>query len=213
MLSFNDVSGMTQWPGGTKQQAAIAEQFLRTVASGQDLGGIVNFNIETFIDAQNEADPVALASKLQRTGGGGTALYDAVISAARYLEKQPSHSGYRKLIFAFCDGHDNASKTSLDYAVKDLQKTQIPIFVFAPSTVETTQEGRNLRQLSSGVGGRVYFFSPPSVSFDQVKQDLAESFLLTLAIGPGNKSLPLVVSDIVNPNRSVVAPTKIYVSR
>lgn len=55
---LNDQSGRTRWPGGIKQQADLADQFLKqVVVTGSDLGSLVNFGDSVYIDVQNEKDP------------------------------------------------------------------------------------------------------------------------------------------------------------
>src|ERR1700724_406533 len=99
-LLLNDASGRNQWPNGTKQQTDAADQLLRqVVVASSDVGSLVNFSDEVFIDVQNENNPQKLAAKLERTGRGGTVTYDAVVSAAKWLGKQAAVAGCRKVMF------------------------------------------------------------------------------------------------------------------
>jgi len=155
---LNDQSRSTWWPDGTKQQTEVADQFLeQVVAKGSDIGSLVNFGYNVFIDVQNEKDPLKLSRKLKRNGVGGTKLSDAVVSAGNWLDKQPLNPGHRKVMFLFCDGEDDASESGVSKAIATLQRVAIPIFIIAPSSVEAKTEGEKLRQLSRETGGRVYF--------------------------------------------------------
>jgi Mg-chelatase subunit ChlD len=209
---LNDQSGSTRWSEGIKHQTEVAEQFLKqVVAAGSDIGSLVNFGDDVYIDVQNEKDPLILAAKLERKGVGGTKLYDAVVSAAKWLAKQPVSSDHRKVMFLFCDGEDNASKRRLSEAIDTLQRATIPIFIVAPSSVETKKQGEKLRQLSNETGGRVYFLprDTKQVEFALLKQDLTQSFLLKINIPSAEGTLPLVITDQANPQDQISAPSQI----
>ncbi len=209
---LNDQSGSTRWPDGIKQQTEVADQLLKqVVAAGSDIGSLVNFGDDVFIDVQNEKDPLKLAGKLERTGRGGTKLYDAVVSAGKWLAKQPVNPDHRKVMFLFCDGEDNTSKSRLSEAIDTLQRATIPIFIIAPSSVETKKQGEKLRQLSRETGGRVYFLprDTKQVEFTLLKQDLSQSFLLKMSIPSGEGTLPLVITDPANPQDQISAPSQI----
>jgi von Willebrand factor type A domain len=116
---LNDQSGSTKWPVGIKQQTEVADEFLtQVVTAGDDIGGLVNFGDDVYIDVQNEKDPLKLAGKLERKGVGGTKLYDAVVSAGKWLAKQSVNPEHRKVMFLFCDGEDNTTLRSYRHAPK-----------------------------------------------------------------------------------------------
>lgn len=210
---MNDKSGSTRWPNGIKQQAEVADQFLNEVVmAGSDIGTLVNFGDDVYLDIQNEKDPLKLTDKLVRNGVGGTKLYDAVVSAGKWLAKQPVNPEHRKVMFLFCDGQDNTSKSRLSEAIDTLQRATISIFIIAPSSVETKKDGEKLRQLSRETGGRVYFLPRDTkrVEFTSLKQDLTQSFLLKMSVppGPGKGALPLVITDPANQDH-ISAPSQI----
>src|ERR1700730_7641731 len=137
----NDTSGWTRWPKGTKQQASTADELLRqVVVPTSDVGSLVNFDDHAYIDVPNEKDPQKLSAKLGRNGRGSTAMYDTVIKSAKWLPTQAAPAGSRKVMFLFCDGEDNASQHNLDQATEALQAARIPVFIFAPSSVEKGQQ-------------------------------------------------------------------------
>ena len=176
---LNDQSQDTRWPGGIKQQTDAAAQFLKQVVTpGTDVGSLVNFATEVYIDVQNSRNPDEITAKLVRSGYGKTRMYDAVLSSARWLAKQPVGSDQRKVLFLFCDGEDNGSATSSERVIKTLQQVRIPIFVVAPTTVERKKDGRSLRQLAEGSGGQIYFLPGDAKKgdFDFIRHDLEQSF-------------------------------------
>jgi hypothetical protein len=93
----------------------------------------------------------------------------------------------------------------------------MPVFVFAPSSVERKKQGENLRQLASQSGGRVYFLpgDPRQDNFDVLKRDLAQSFLLQVAVPGtgGNEMLPVTITNVSDSSVQIVAPAKISVPR
>lgn len=211
---LSDQSGATRWPRGIRQQTDIADRLLRQViTAGDDLGSLVNFGDDIYIDVQNEKDPKKLMAKLERDGRGATKLYDAVVASAKWLGKQPVDPEHRKVMFLFCDGEDNGSKNRLTDAVDALQAATIPVFVIAPATVERKNRGNELRQLADSSGGRAYFLVPDlkAVDFASLKRDLSQSFLLKVTTPPITGLLPLIITDRSNLQLSIIAPSRIAV--
>jgi hypothetical protein len=233
-ILLNDSSKTNQWPGGIKQQTDVVDTFLKEViVPGSDVGSLVNFNEQTYIDIQDETDPKKLRAKLQRTGSGRTALYDTVLRSTLYLAQQPADPKKRKVLFLFSDGDDNASEVNIEQLTEACAKAGIPIFIFAPSSVETTTQGGRLRRLASRSGGRVYFLgvwrkrgslgfltawlprSAKRVKFKSLKQDLAQSFLLKVSVPmpPNIKLEPLKVTNISSPGVIITAPSSVIIPR
>lgn len=180
---LNDQSGKSYWPGGTEQQADVAAQFLKqVVAPGTDVGSLVNFGDDVFLDVVNETDPRRIAAHLTRHGVGATRMFDAVVAGAKWLQKQTLKANSRKIMLLFSDGDDNGSRTTLQQAVETLQAARIPIFVIAPSSIETKKQGQVLRQLSGETGGIAYFLprKTKQIDFEFIKHDLAQSFLVNV---------------------------------
>jgi hypothetical protein len=151
----------------------LAKQFLKQVVkSGSDVGSLVNFGEDFFLDVQNSTNPDVIANKLIHEGRGGTKAFDAVVAAANWLDKY-QFPDTRKAIFLFSDGDDNASLTSLQKAITAVQVVHVPVFVIAPSAVERKRQGKDMDKLANATGGHVYFV-PKTDSFDfaALKRDL-----------------------------------------
>jgi hypothetical protein len=72
---INDARVHVDWPGGTDQQEHVAKELLKQVISpGSDIGTLVNFGDEVFLDVQNEKDPKKLSSRISATTTGPTRL-------------------------------------------------------------------------------------------------------------------------------------------
>ena len=91
----------------------------------QDKVFIVNFNEEYFLDQDYTANIPKLKDALERIEArGGTALYDAVVASADHLKK--SGALEKKVLLVVTDGEDNASRESLEQAMRRLQEENGP---------------------------------------------------------------------------------------
>ncbi len=205
-----------RWPGDAEQELRVAAKFLNEVISrDSDVGTLVGYADDVFLDEENKTDSRKLAHSL-RTGALGekVRLYDAVTAAANHLRRQESEDHTRKVIFLICDGTERGSKVSSKDSNQVVQKFSIPVFIFAPAIIEKTEKGRALRDLADRSGARVYFLSAntKNVTFAGVKQDLANSFLLTLSRPSSTGVVPLKVTDSVHPQTQIASPTEILIT-
>lgn len=133
---LNDTSGTTLWPHGIGQQVKLEDQFLNEVVkSGTDVGSLVNFADNFYLDVQNSTDPNNIKAKIVHDQRGGTRVFDTVAATAAYLDKYQLPDSKRAIIL-FSDGDDNASMWPLTKAIAHVQAVHIPVFVIAPETVE-----------------------------------------------------------------------------
>lgn len=204
-----------QWPGGSYQQEQVAKELLRQViSSDSDTGTLVSYSDEVFLDVKDETNPKKLSSQIHTTGIGPAQLYEAVVNGAGLLAKRPTLPNARKVIFLVCDGSDTGSHVGLADAIKSLQEASLPIFVVAPSEREKKKQGQDMRQLAEQSGGRAYFLAPGTkyLTFDDLKRDLADSFLLALNPPIQNKGfLPLRVTGVAHPQLSISSSTRVFV--
>ena len=212
---INDQRLHNQWPDGRDQQEHVAKELLKqVVSSGSDIGTLVNYSDDVFLDVQNERDPKKLSWQIHATGIGPARLYEAVVASTKWLAKQPiTHDG-RKVIFLICDGSDTGSHVGLADAIKALQEASFPIFVVAPSENEKKKQGQSMRDLAEQSGGRAYFLGPSTrhLTFDDLKHDLADSFLLALSPPFHNKGfLPIRITGVAHPQFSISSSTHVLV--
>ncbi len=81
---------------------------------------LVNFNDEYYLDQDFTNDLLKLKEALEKIDAkGGTALYEAVVASADHLARDARLE--RKVLFVVTDGEDNASRESLEEAIKQLQ--------------------------------------------------------------------------------------------
>lgn len=208
----HDARVYDNWPGGTDQQIHVSKELLKQVISPSvDSGTLISYGELVLLGPKNEKDPRKLASEVVTDRASPARLYDAITAGAGLLAKESPGSEERKVLFLVCDGKETGSQVGLADALSVVHKASFPIFVFAPSDVEKRKEGRGLRELAEQSGGRAYFLPPNTkhLTFDDLKRDLADSFLLTLNV-PSHKSLqPLSVTEIGHPQLPIVAPSQI----
>ena len=109
-----------------KRQAvnAAAINFVKS-SNPQDKVFIVNFNEDFFLDQDFTSSIPKLKDALERIEArGGTALYDAVVASSDHMKK--SGALEKKVLLVVTDGEDNASRESLEQAIRRLQEENGP---------------------------------------------------------------------------------------
>jgi Ca-activated chloride channel family protein len=146
---------------------AAALKLLRA-SNPQDTAFIVNFSDRAYLDQGFTSDLVALNRGLSRIDSRGTtALYDAVAASANELSKHAKQPKQALLIIT--DGADNASRLSLQDAIRRVQSLGGPVvytigLLYDDDKPEAERARDALERLSEQTGGIAYF---PS-SLDQV---------------------------------------------
>jgi VWFA-related protein len=134
---------------------------------------VVNFNDEYYLD-QDFTDKIpALQEALDRIESrGGTALYDAVVASAEHLKKNARLD--KKVLLVVTDGEDNASRESLEQAIRRLQADNGPT-VYTIGILGEERQRRAKRALSamSEQTGGVAFFPKDVGEVDSITQNVA----------------------------------------
>ncbi|HLI63722.1 MAG TPA: VWA domain-containing protein [Terriglobales bacterium] len=136
---------------------AAALNLVRT-SNPQDKVFVVNFNEEYFLDQDYTGSIPKLKDALERIEArGGTALYDAVVASADHLKK--SGELQKKVLLVVTDGEDNASRESLEQALRRLEERNGPtIYTIGLLGDEHSKRARRaLREMAEGTGGVAYF--------------------------------------------------------
>jgi Ca-activated chloride channel family protein len=124
----------------------------------QDKVFIVNFNEEYFLDQDYTSSVPKLKDALERIEArGGTALYDATVASADHLKK--SGDLEKKVLLVVTDGEDNASRESLEQAVRRLQVENGPtVYTIGLLQEEHSKRAkRALREMAEETGGVAFF--------------------------------------------------------
>lgn len=123
-------------------------------------GYLVGYSTEAEVMVNTTHDADAIVSKLNKvTPGGGAALYDAIWMACtnRKLVKGEPLEPHRVAIIVG-DGHDNASKHTLQEAIEIAQRSQMSIYAISTDAygLETGYR-KNLERLAQETGGHVEY--------------------------------------------------------
>jgi Ca-activated chloride channel homolog len=162
---------------------AAALDFVRA-SNPEDEAFIVNFNDEAFLDTDFTAEVERLQDALQRIDArGGTALYDAIGMSLDHLTEKGKWD--KKVILLISDGEDNASRTTLEKIVRQLQETDTVVFAVGLLSEEDRRSARRaqraLRNMVEATGGAAFF--PGSVDevhgiTQQVAHDIRNQYIL-----------------------------------
>ena len=136
---------------------AAALNLVRT-SNPQDQVFIVNFNEEYFLDQDYTGSIPKLKDALERIESrGGTALYDAVVASADHRKK--SGALEKKVLLVVTDGEDNASRESLEQALRRLEEKNGPtIYTIGLLGDEHSKRARRaLREMAEDTGGVAFF--------------------------------------------------------
>jgi VWFA-related protein len=106
------------------------------------------------------SDPEPMVQKLQKLKpSGGAALYDSIYMACtsrKLIQGEPIEP--RRILVIVGDGHDNASKKTLEEALEIAQRNLVTIY--GVSTVAfgfSNEDSKNLVRLAEETGGRVEY--------------------------------------------------------
>lgn len=152
-----DNSGSMRNKRPAVNQAALN---LVRASNKQDEVFIVNYNDEAYNDQDFTSDINLLKEGLERVEArGGTAMYDAVVAAADHLAKGGKHD--KKVLLVVTDGEDNASRNSLEDAVRAVQNENGPtvytIGILDADSKARKRARRAMERLSLETGGVAYF--------------------------------------------------------
>jgi len=160
----------------------------------QDESFVVNFNDDFYLDLDKDfsSSVPELKEALERIDArGSTALYDAIIGSLGHLKKGKKE---KKVLLVVTDGEDNTSRSSLEKAVREIQKTDTVIYTIGVLGQESKRNAKNakkaLTQVALSSGGVAYF--PENVAdvhniCEQVAHDIRHQY--TLAYYPSNAAL------------------------
>ena len=175
-----DNSGSMRDKRPAVNQAAIN---LVRASNPQDEVFIVNFNDEYYLDQDFTSQVPQLKEALDRIESrGGTALYDAVVASADHLKKNARLD--KKVLLVVTDGEDNASRESLEQAIRRLQAENGPT-VYTIGILGTEKQRRARRALSEMAEqtGGVAFFPKDLSEVDSISQAVAHDIRNQYTIG------------------------------
>jgi Ca-activated chloride channel homolog len=161
------------------KRSAVNEAALDLVrhSNRSDAAFVVNFSEKAYLDQGFTSNISELEKGLSHYDARGTtAMYDAVVAAADELTRHAK--GAKQVLLIITDGADNASRLSLEQAVRRVQQLGGPtVFTIgllydADSKQEAERAKDDLQKLSNETGGVAYF--PASLSeVDDIANEVA----------------------------------------
>jgi VWFA-related protein len=152
-------------------------------SNSQDQVFVVNFNDEYYLDQDFTNDVRKLKEALEKVEArGGTALYDAVVASADQLKQSKLQ---KKVLFVVTDGEDNASRETLEEAVRRLQEENGPT-VYAIGLLggdEGTRRARRALQTLAERTGGIAFLPKTLDDVDEISSTVAHDIRSQYAIG------------------------------
>ena len=142
-------------------QEAAEELVLNLLPNDKKYSGyLISYANEAELQVNTTSDPEKILEKLRKMKpGGGAALYDSIYIActSRTLVKgEPVEP--RRIIVVIGDGHDNASKKSLEEVLEIAQRNLVTIYGVSTVAYGFSNEGdKNLIRLTEETGGRVEY--------------------------------------------------------
>jgi VWFA-related protein len=148
----------------------------------QDKVFVVNFNEEYFLDQDYTGSVPKLKDALERIEArGGTALYDAVVASSDHLKK--SGELEKKVLLVVTDGEDNASRESLEQALRRLEEKNGPtVYTIGLLGDEHSKRARRaLREMAEDTGGVAFFpkdLSEVQAITSQIAHDIRNQYTI-----------------------------------
>ncbi len=175
-----DNSGSMRDKRPAVNQAAI--NFVKA-SNPDDQVFIVNFNDEYYLDQDFTNRIPSLREALERIESrGGTALYDAVVASADHMKKNARLD--KKVLLVVTDGEDNASRESLEQAIRRLQQENGPtVYTIGILGEERAKRARRALSAMSEQTGGVSFFPKDLSEVDSITQQVAHDIRNQYIIG------------------------------
>src|SRR5580658_920621 len=142
------------------QDAAI-ELVLNLLPGDKKFSGyLISYANEPELQVNTTTEADKMVERLYKMKpGGGAALYDAIYMACMHrqlVEGEPYDP--RRVLIVIGDGHDNASKKSLDEVIEIAQRNMVTIYGMSTVSFGFTSEGdENLQRLCTETGGHVEY--------------------------------------------------------
>jgi Ca-activated chloride channel homolog len=123
-------------------------------------GYLIGYGNEAEVMVNTTTDPQPIVDKLRKLKpGGGSALYDGIYNACtnrKLVVGEPVEP--RRILVVIGDGHDNASKKTLEEVLELAQRNLVTIYGISTTAYGFSSEGdANLVRLATETGGRVEY--------------------------------------------------------
>src|SRR5580658_1234283 len=142
-----------------KYKEAATELMLNLLPGDKKYTGyLITYGNEPQLVADTDSDSEKMVDKMRRIKpAGGSALFDAIYMACtnrKTVMGEPFEP--RRVMIVIGDGHDNASKKSLQEVIEIAQRNQVTIYAMSTVAFGFHTDGEdNLTELTAETGGKV----------------------------------------------------------
>jgi VWFA-related protein len=155
-----------------------AQEFVESLDPA-DRVTLIFFNSEMRYVTQTTSDRTPIVQAIRQSKAeGNTRLYDALLSAMKYLDGKKG----RKAIVCFSDGQDTARTSSRTVVLNAAARYGYPVYAIGEGAgLEMESLKIILRQLSGVNGGKAYFVPDPNKlrsAFAEVASELRSAYVL-----------------------------------
>jgi len=149
----------------------------------QDQVFVVNFNDEYYLDQGFTGNIDDLRKALEKVESrGGTALYDALVASATYMKQNAKLQ--KKVLFVVTDGEDNASRETLEQAVRRLQEENGPtVYAIGLLGEERAHRARRALEIIAERTGGIAFLPKTLDQVDEISSSIAHDIRNQYMIG------------------------------
>ena len=173
-------------------EQSAASMFLReAVNRSGDLGFVMGFDNHARITQDFSDNPELLtAGVAQLKPDGGTALYDAIRTACRKLQRRPEKDMVARVLVILSDGQNNAGDAGLQDAIQAAQEAEVTIYAvstnyptsYMQEDLSAIEGNKNLHQLAEQTGGRVLMPPTPKgldKAFAKISEELRSRYAIS----------------------------------
>jgi Ca-activated chloride channel homolog len=156
-----DLSNASRLHWKNYQDAAV--ELVQNLVPGDNpkfSGYLIGYSNSADLLLDTGTDPEPMVQKIQKMRpSGGAALYDAIYMACtsrKLVQGEPIEP--RRVLVIIGDGHDNASKKTIDEALEIAQRQLVTIYGISTVAFGFANDGnKNLVRLAEETGGRVEY--------------------------------------------------------
>lgn len=145
-----------------KNYQAAAEELVQNLLNGDPRysGYLIDYAQTAEVAVDTTSDPEPIVEKVRKLKpGGGSALFDAIFLACtsrKLVKGEPIEP--RRVIVIIGDGHDNASKHSLDQVVELAQRNLVTVYCISTQAFGFSNPTDDVMvRLAQETGGRVVY--------------------------------------------------------
>lgn len=136
--------------------------FLMTPEGSDNEAFLIGYQTEVDLLVDYTRDPGDIADRMAKLKhGGGSSMVDAIYEACNNKLQSSPYQGVdepRKVVVIVGDGHDNASKRSMEQAIFACQQQQVTVYAVSTEAFGfQVAEGKNLKRIAEETGGTVVF--------------------------------------------------------